>query len=278
MTAMPTTYSPKDYWSGVAAAGTDDVTGFAPILHPDAPPWFNSLIDRLQEREWRRALAWAGAAPGARVLDVGCGTGRWLRRYSRLQFSAAGVDATANMLRRAKELGTGSPLVNGPAQSLPFRDSTFDLVSAVTVVQHIPAAEQPQSLREMARVVRPGGHVFLLELLRGSGPHVFPHRLDEWRAIEEAAGLSLIKYGGQEYLLLDRALVALVRGLRRASGSALRPILPGELPGQIRRSAARRAYWSARRAACTLSEWLEPAARAILPASWATHGIFVFRK
>jgi cyclopropane fatty-acyl-phospholipid synthase-like methyltransferase len=61
-------------------------TGSGPFLHPGAPALFNELVDKLQYRAVRRALQMAGVARVARVLDVGCGTGRWLRRYQGLGF------------------------------------------------------------------------------------------------------------------------------------------------------------------------------------------------
>jgi 2-polyprenyl-3-methyl-5-hydroxy-6-metoxy-1,4-benzoquinol methylase len=114
-------YSPKDYWAHLAK-GFDsvDASGFAPILHPQAPEWFNQVIDNLQFRALRRALGIAAIPFGAKFLDVGCGTGRWLRRYRDLGFSPLGVDATIGMLRIARSHQTIAPLVTGLAYSLPF--------------------------------------------------------------------------------------------------------------------------------------------------------------
>jgi SAM-dependent methyltransferase len=275
---MPQTYSPKDYWSGVADSGANDATGYAPVLHPDAPAWFNSLVDRLQERAWKRGLTWASLTPGARVLDVGCGTGRWLRRYSKLELNAIGVDATPGMLRRAREVGTKCPVVAAPAQRLPFKNETFDLVSAVTVVQHVPADAQSGVLREMARVLRPGGHLMLLELTQGFGPHVFPRSPRDWIQQVTAAGLSLVNYSGQEFLLLDRALVKCVQAMRGVAGASAGAMLPGQSPPTSSSSPSRRMYWEARHAACKLSEWIEPVAQRICPVEWAAHVLMVFRK
>src|ERR1700756_3924556 len=132
-------YSPKDYWANLAEGfGSMDAAGLAPILHPQVPRWFNQVIDDLQFRAVRRALAIAAISPGARLLDVGCGTGRWIRRYTELGFSPVGVDATLGMLRIACSHQTSVPLAVGLAQSLPFSDSVFDCLSDITVAQHIP--------------------------------------------------------------------------------------------------------------------------------------------
>ena len=207
-------YSPKDYWSSLANDGdSSDATGFAPILHPLAPAWFNQLIDRLQFHALRRALALAEISPGARFLDVGCGTGRWVRRYEELEFSAVGVDATIDMLRIARARNTRSPLTTGLAQSLPFSNATFDGLSDITVVQHIPYEFQSRALREMVRVIKPGGRLILMEVICGKEPdihkdsHVFPREPRDWINEVENCGAPLIEWFGQEFLLADRLYV-----------------------------------------------------------------------
>jgi len=57
--------------------------------------WFNHAIDNLQSGALRRALSIAEISPGSRILDVGCGTGRCVRRFGELGFSPIGVDATS---------------------------------------------------------------------------------------------------------------------------------------------------------------------------------------
>jgi SAM-dependent methyltransferase len=182
------------------------------------------------------------------------------------------------MLRRGLEVGTKCPVVAAPAQQLPFQDEVFDLVSAVTVVQHVPADAQSGVLREMRRVLRPGGYLMLLELTRGSGPHVFPHAPADWIQQVSAAGLSLVNYGGQEFLLLDRALVACVQAVRGVASVPTGATLPGQAPPTSSTAPSRRTYWAARHAACKLSEWIEPMAQRVCPVEWATHVLMVFRK
>ena len=273
-------YSPKDYWTNLAQKfDSVDSAGFAPILHPQAPAWFNQAIDDLQFRAFRRALAIAEIPPNARVLDVGCGTGRWVRRYKALRFSPVGVDATLGMLRIARTHQTSAPLVAGLAYSLPFSDAVFDGISDITVVQHIPYELQPKALKEMVRVLRPGGRMMLLELIRGQGSHIFPRPPRDWIREVESCGTTLIEYFGQEFLLLDRLFVRMaqtISGRRGNHADAAKSLARG--PTSEGSSVAKNVYWKLRRISVPISAWAEPAVTRICPASMATHGIFVFRK
>jgi ubiquinone/menaquinone biosynthesis C-methylase UbiE len=272
-------YSPKEYWTSVADEfRSADASGLAPVLHFDAPAWFNRLIDKLQFRAVRRALALAAIPRGAVVLDVGCGTGRWIRRYQALGFQATGLDATPGMLGRAIECGTTAQLIAGEACALPFADATFDCVSDITVVQHIPRSLQLLALREMVRVLKPGGRLILMELLRGEDAHIFPRSPQDWLKQVASCGAMPIGWFGQEYFLLDRLFVRAAQKLKRRNvrqvSKAARP-----LQGMSRHSAiSRSVYWSLRHVTAPLSAWMDPVAETICPAHIATHGVFVFQK
>ena len=272
-------YSPKEYWAGLADEfQSADPEGFAPILHAGAPAWFNACIDRLQFGAMSRALALAEVAPRAHVLDVGCGTGRWLRRYASLGLEATGVDATPEMLRVARTRGTTAPLVAGEANHLPFRDREFDVVSDVTVIQHIPSALQPQALLEMTRVLKPGGRLILFELVRGEGSHIFPRTPQKWLDLGASCGLRVRRWFGQEYLLLDRIFVRVAQGVMKrceTSGAAGVDSVETMSP---RPTTLRRVYWGLRHATAPLSAWTEPVVGRLCPDVFATHGVFIFEK
>jgi SAM-dependent methyltransferase len=279
-------YSPKEYWSNLADGGDlADTSGFAPILHPLAPAWFNQLIDNLQFRALRRALALAAVPAGARFLDVGCGTGRWVRRYGELGFSAVGVDATIGMLRIARSHDTRALLSTGLAQSLPFSDAAFDCLSDITVVQHIPYALQSKALQEMVRVLKPGGRMILMEVICGKDPHigkdshVFPREPRDWISQAERCGVSLIEWFGQEFLLADSLYVRLAQILFGRKGNLVKQVQSASYRSSSQKSSvAHRVYWQLRHITAPFSAWFEPVAERICPASLATHGMFVFRK
>jgi ubiquinone/menaquinone biosynthesis C-methylase UbiE len=273
-------YSPKDYWATLAE-GYDlvDESGFAPVLHPHAPAWFNQIIDNVQFHALRRALTIATIPPGARFLDVGCGTGRWIRRYKELGFSPVGVDATIGMLRIARARKTDTPLTVGLAYCLPFSNAVFDCISDVTVVQHIPHELQQAALEEMVRVLKPGGRMILLELVRGRDSHIFPRQPQDWIREVESCGTTLIKCFGQEYFFPDRLFVHIVQSIFSRSENAVdqtQSTLYGSSSDNV--SLVRRAYWQFRRITVSISVWIEKVVTQIFPPSMATHAVFVFRK
>jgi len=273
-------YLPKEYWRQVAETyDAADRGALAPVLHPGAPGWFNELVDKLQFRAIRRALEIANLSAGARVLDVGCGTGRWLRRYVELGLNPIGVDRTCAMLSIARTHGTRSLLAAGEAHRLPFADSHFDCVTDVTVVQHIPSALQAVALGEMTRVLAPGGRLILMELIRGEGAHIFPQSPESWIEQVRANGAKLVAWFGQEYLLLDRVFVRLAqKAAGRESNHSHVGKAQSASSAQSIGARSRRAYWAMRRVTAPLSALSDAVIEKLVPSRVATHGVFVFQK
>lgn len=94
---------------------------------------------------------------GRDVLEAGCGTGLILERIRPLASSAVGADLSHGMLEKAR--ARGHQVVQASILDLPFPDATFDTVCSFKVLAHIEDAAG--ALREMARVVKPGGHLVL---------------------------------------------------------------------------------------------------------------------
>jgi demethylmenaquinone methyltransferase/2-methoxy-6-polyprenyl-1,4-benzoquinol methylase len=131
-----------------------------------------ALLSFGQDPRWRRTMVGkVGARPGERVLDVATGTGMvaaaLVRRY---RCSVVGLDQSPEMLSGARakldadpELAERIELVRGEAESLPFPDGTFDHVTFTYLLRYV---EDPgATLRELARVVKPGGRVASLEFM-----------------------------------------------------------------------------------------------------------------
>ncbi len=117
-----------------------------------------------QDPRWRRTLVEAiDARPTDRVLDVATGTGMVAHALrDRFGCVVVGLDQSADMLRVAQaRAGVFETIVEGRAERLPFRDASFDHLTFAYLLRYVddPAA----TMRELARVVKPGGRVAMVE-------------------------------------------------------------------------------------------------------------------
>ena len=155
-----------------------------------------------------------------RILDVGCGTGANLLMLSQYG-DAEGVDISQDALAFCRERGLANVKL-GAGEKLPYEDATFDLVTALDVVEHMD--DDLAGLREMRRVLRPGGRVLLFVptfmFLWGVQDDVSNHRrryrLAELRRVLEQAGFEIERttYANITFFLP----ILLVRKLMRLTG------------------------------------------------------------
>jgi ubiquinone/menaquinone biosynthesis C-methylase UbiE len=109
----------------------------------------------------------------SRVLDVACGTGRHTSYLHELGHDVIGIDVSPEMVRVAREKLPEVRFLEGPMDPLPFDDGEFDAAVCALALSHIADIAAP--IAEMARVVRPGGHLVVTDfhpfmvLLGGQG-------------------------------------------------------------------------------------------------------------
>jgi demethylmenaquinone methyltransferase / 2-methoxy-6-polyprenyl-1,4-benzoquinol methylase len=140
---------------------------FAPL--PAGYDRWSRVLSLGQDPRWRRFLvSRVEARPGDTVLDVATGTGAVaIELVRRKGCSVVGVDQSPEMLseaeRRVRDAGLGAHirLVEGRAEELPFEDESFDALTFTYLLRYV--AEPGAALRELARVVRPGGTMAMLE-------------------------------------------------------------------------------------------------------------------
>src|SRR5579859_7990757 len=110
---------------------------------------------------------------GRDVLDVGCGEGWLVRRIASAGARVVGLDPLAVALERARRDGTpaarSARYVDGSAQALPFPAASFDVVAFFNSLHHVPTESMDGALAEGARVLRPGGALYVQEPL-AQGP------------------------------------------------------------------------------------------------------------
>lgn len=107
----------------------------------------------IAEEIWiQQVVEMGGLARGHRLLDVGCGTGRFAAPLRSRGISVVGLDASPAMLRQARAKEARLGLVRGLAQALPFRPGAFQTALAAYVIQHLE--DLRGTLAEMARVAK----------------------------------------------------------------------------------------------------------------------------
>ena len=140
--------------------------------------WFNRIVSCGLDLRWRDAsLRWAGVAPGMRILDVCAGTGDLAlacARRMRGQGTVVGLDMTAAMLTRAqrkqRRAGLSAGWTQADALALPFAEGAFDRVVIGFSTRNLSDLEA--GIREMVRVLKPGGQLMILETGRPANPVV----------------------------------------------------------------------------------------------------------
>ena len=127
----------------------------------------NRVMTAGLDERWRRRTAAAVVRPGARVLDACCGTGDLALACREAGGDVVGLDFSERMLERARRKSDAIEWVRGDLLELPFADESFDAATVGFGIRNVQDLEA--GLRELARVLRPGGRLGCLEITRPRG-------------------------------------------------------------------------------------------------------------
>ncbi|RMH55675.1 MAG: methyltransferase domain-containing protein [Candidatus Hydrogenedentota bacterium] len=147
-------FSTDSYWRSVHRETVDDL---AAVNYPSLPAGFNRLVDRIFREAIEEVLR---ELPSGRAFEIGCGRGRWMRLLRGRGWVAHGCDIALS----------ARPSVVASELAVPIRSRSCNLVLAITVLQHI--REKEFVLDEIFRILEPGGHVLLVEILERPGGHL----------------------------------------------------------------------------------------------------------
>jgi len=156
---------------------------------------YDRRYERNQYAGVEKALRqFVGDRSGLRVLEVGCGTGHWLRVLQGLENYISGLDFSAQMLARAHKSAPGIDLNRGRAERLPWAAGSFDRVFCINAIHHF--RDKPAFLAEVRRVLRPSG----MFLTVGLDPH---SGIDQWHVYDyfkESLEIDRQRYASSERL------------------------------------------------------------------------------
>jgi 2-polyprenyl-3-methyl-5-hydroxy-6-metoxy-1,4-benzoquinol methylase len=226
----PQLYQPNVYWEDRARRFAGEGAGLAAVCAYGMPEFYNRAI----HFEQRLALRpWLEVKPGTRVLDVGCGVGRWSRLLAAKGAEVTGVDLSPTMIAQAQRRAAAEAV----AQRCRFRvqdlarleiEGQFDVVLGVTVLQHILDPELlGAAVRGMAARLAPGGRMILLEAAPAGAVDrcdstVFRARQrDAYLKLFAASGLQLRALTGVDPAPLRMRLLPHLRSLPRSVAMGL---------------------------------------------------------
>jgi ubiquinone/menaquinone biosynthesis C-methylase UbiE len=206
----------------------DPIASNLAVGEPGTRPYFESLVQaRAEYAPWMAEVL--GYAPGSEdvarldVLDVGCGSGIDLAGYARAGAHVTGIDLTPRHVELARRhldaMGLSGEVREGDAETLPFDDASFDRVSSNGVLHHTP--DMPATLREIVRVLRPGGEARILVYNKRS--------LHYWVNQVLMSGIM------QRALLEERSMANVLSRNVEYSSIGARPLVRVYNPGRLRK-------------------------------------------
>jgi SAM-dependent methyltransferase len=200
----PRTAGPIEYWTRffdlAAAQAADSATALYALGRAD-------LLDAATREVMRRLREWKVLARASNILEIGCGTGRFVAPLAMAGYLTIGIDTSSGMLQLAKlrcRTLQSALLVQTGGQGLSmFADSTFDAVLAIDSYPYIVAAGRELAeahMREAARVLRSQGRFVILNYSYRDDPAADAHEIARLAA---ECGLSIIRNGTRDFVLWD---------------------------------------------------------------------------
>jgi SAM-dependent methyltransferase len=177
------------------------------------------------------------------ALEVGCGTGLILARVAPVAKSAKGIDLSEGMLAHAKKRGLD--VQQASATDLPFPDESFDVTYSFKVLAHVPELER--ALREMGRVTRPGGRVFI-ELYNKHSLRYLIRRVRGGAGIGHGFDDNQVYFRFHSPREMERALPSSLR-LERVHGVRVFTTIPALIGVPVVGDVLKKAEWMARSSA-----------------------------
>ena len=185
----------ESYWRtrvSPAYMNIRDPDGLSMVCYTGQPLWLNRYEAHRQRRWFLRLLDIVPlSSQRKRALDIGCGTGRWCRTLRDRGLAVTGIDIAAGMIERNRRTYPDMRFECVSILSLTA-DVPFDLVTSVTVLQHLPFEAQYTAVARIRAAVRPGAYVLLLENTGGQTTHVFARTVQGWEALFAGHGFKAV--------------------------------------------------------------------------------------
>jgi SAM-dependent methyltransferase len=234
-------YDPKTFWDARARrAGIN----FESAVCLDCPI-DNKIIDRIQKRYLRLALKKISdrmILAGKKILDYGCGTGRWVEFFRNYGMCYTGVDISTEMVRISSERFPDAHFSAIDSKRLQFPDDTFDVICSIAVIHHNTYEQQDLILRQLSRMLKYKGFLVLFESIGAKNTQrgvEFPRPITDWWETVKGLGFEQVWSSPTRYFA-TRTIMSKVLGdnqfsinLSKRIGTYIDPYIGNLLPRRL---------------------------------------------
>ena len=245
-------YNGREYWEGRAKKYGSSSKGWKAIGLMSGERYYYEYVDMIDKRA---TFNFIQIHPGMKILDVGCGVGRWCIAFARRGADVTGIDISEEMIKLAsdnmKKEGLDGSLVVKSSDEMDFPDNSFDLVHCAAVLRHVTDPVRfRKSCENIVRVARPGGQILLKEWAprkrkeSGTNIHIIGRAYHEYKHTVEREGAFLVREAGvhlwtrldQAYDTIAAKLVPILksRSGRRAESIETKEFMEANYPGLSR--------------------------------------------
>ncbi|MEM3696471.1 MAG: class I SAM-dependent methyltransferase [Candidatus Bathyarchaeia archaeon] len=231
----------EEYWNKVAIeAEKEELQKRVEKWHKAAKNWLAHYSDK-KTRDFivQTIKNHVKLKNGARILDVGCGAGKWVNLFAEMGFETVGIDSSPWMIRLAKSrvkttLQSRIKFYVMNVAELKFPDDSYDMTNCVTVLQHIfDDTRWKRAVYEMVRVTKPCGYILIFEaapsfILKRRTPRLRFRSMKEYISEFKSAGARLTYWRAT-----DLSFPITFLGLRKYAASFSKRVyyyFAGELP------------------------------------------------
>lgn len=183
-------YQPEKYWDERARKSSGDL--FKAVCIIEAQHIGNKLCDWQQQNILKKICNEIDFRD-QRVLEFGCGVGRWINFFQQYGCDWHGVDISQEMLTELSKKISGDKIGKIRNCQIPFPDNYFDIIYSITVLHHNKFNDQDLYLKEIRRVLKSSGYFILFEDVKGKSFNMYPREREGWRHLGKRNGFTPIR-------------------------------------------------------------------------------------
>lgn len=181
-----------DYWNKRTDNILDkkpDIDDISLSFYKGFPLWFNRLVASIKDQTLMKLLKHIRPVDKLNVLDIGCGSGRYVKILSDLGATVTGIDISKSIIQRCKHRYPNIAFFNSSLQKFDENLYKFDLILSSTTLQHIPDNEKKEAFKKITRLLKDGGSLLMIENQLDHSEHIQGLSVKKWTDLGEEAGL-----------------------------------------------------------------------------------------